>query len=160
MLIFMNVLYIVSRTSRWGFFNYLRVSINFLIGIGLALMPLIYLNPDYANAFEGTPWILPTLCLTFFFILIFNHLPHPPPWFFNRRKERTAREGSGLLSTHQRRSSADGEAFLAVPGTTASASLSSGRGHAQPIIAGYRSEPGQYQNLYVVYEPDATSPHS
>ena len=79
----LNTLFIVSRSKPLSPFNYVRKGINFLIGIGLCLVPLVTLNQEKAQVFTMTPWPLPTLVMTLFFILILNHLPHPPPVFFN-----------------------------------------------------------------------------
>jgi hypothetical protein len=84
-LILMNLLLIVSRTKRWTAWNYARVAINFLVGIGFCLVALIQLNDDQAAQFQGTPWVLPTILIAFFAILVLNHLPHPPPIFFKRK---------------------------------------------------------------------------
>ncbi|KAK4221408.1 hypothetical protein QBC38DRAFT_550029 [Podospora fimiseda] len=81
---FLNLLYILSRTRGWTPFNYVRKTINFLLGLGLCLLPLIGLNPEKAREFKETPWPLPTICLVFFFILVLNHLPQPPPLFFEK----------------------------------------------------------------------------
>ncbi|KAK3994422.1 hypothetical protein QBC44DRAFT_357302 [Cladorrhinum sp. PSN332] len=81
---FLNCLFILSRTRGWTPFNYVRKGINFILGLGLCLVPLVGLNPDKAREFNQTPWPLPTICLTFFFILVLNHLPHPPPLFFEK----------------------------------------------------------------------------
>ncbi|KAK4160524.1 hypothetical protein QBC43DRAFT_270471 [Cladorrhinum sp. PSN259] len=97
-LFFLNTLYILSRTRSRNrrtitAFNYLRKFINYLLGFGLCLVPLIGLDPEKAREFKQTPWPLPTICLVFFFILVLNHLPHPPPLFFekvgNERRAKT-----------------------------------------------------------------------
>ncbi|KAK0714478.1 hypothetical protein B0H67DRAFT_489085 [Lasiosphaeris hirsuta] len=91
-LILMNTLFIVSRTRGWTPFNYLRKAVNYAVGLGLCLVSLVSLNDEHAAAFEGTPWPLPTLCLTFFAVLILNHLPQPPPIFFRKRGTEEAPE--------------------------------------------------------------------
>jgi hypothetical protein len=87
-LILINFLLVISRTKRWTFFNAFRTSLNFIIGLALCLTTIITLNSDIVMRFRDTPWILPTICLTFFFILILNHLPHPPPYFFRKKSKR------------------------------------------------------------------------
>lgn len=84
-LVFMNILFIFSRTRQWSAFNYVRAGTNFLVGIALCLVALIILNSDHVQAFTNTPWLLPTICLTFFFILVLNHLPKKTPFFFSKR---------------------------------------------------------------------------
>ncbi len=75
----MNFLYIVSRMKRWTFFNIFRAVVNFLIGLGLALISLFNVvgDEDSGLRFQGSPWVLPTICLTYLAVLIFNHLPLP-----------------------------------------------------------------------------------
>ncbi|KAK3318081.1 hypothetical protein B0H66DRAFT_475599 [Apodospora peruviana] len=89
-LILLNILFIISRTRNWTPFNYVRKGINFLAGIGLCLISIVVRTPvteesDQSKMFAYTPWPLPTLLLVFFCILIINHLPHPPPFFFGSK---------------------------------------------------------------------------
>ena len=100
-LILMNLLFIISRMKRWTAFNIFRAVLIFLIGLGLALVSLISLNDHDASQFQSTPWILPTLCLTFFFILVVNHLPKPPPLFFRKRSKTSKPENIVLLGGPQ-----------------------------------------------------------
>ncbi len=89
-LILMNTLSIISQLKPWNPFNVFRAAVNYLLGLGLTLVSLVTINPDLANQFEITPWLLPTLCLTFFVVLALNHLPHPPPWLFEPRRHHPA----------------------------------------------------------------------
>ena len=100
-LMLMNLLFIISRMKRWSPFNIFRAVLNFLIGLGLALVSLIQLNDDDASQYQSTPWILPTLCLTFFVVLVINHLPKPPPLFFKRKIRSSKPEGTVLLGGPQ-----------------------------------------------------------
>lgn len=94
-LMLLNVLFIISRSRKWTPFNYVRKGINFLVGIGLCLVPLITTNPETMSTFTLTPWPLPTIVLTFFVILVINHLPHPPPMFFEGKAKPQEEEKSG-----------------------------------------------------------------
>ncbi|KAK0736463.1 hypothetical protein B0T21DRAFT_440848 [Apiosordaria backusii] len=85
-LIMLNILYITSRTRGWTPFNYVRKGLNFLVGIGLCLVTLMTLNHERVVQLWGTPWPLPILVITLFVILVLNHLPQPPPIFFNGAK--------------------------------------------------------------------------
>ncbi|KAB5536050.1 hypothetical protein GE09DRAFT_971537 [Coniochaeta sp. 2T2.1] len=87
-LILMTLLLIASRTKRWTAWNYTRAALNFLFGIGLCLLSLIQLNVEHADAFRSSPWVLPTLLLVFFTVLVINHLPRPPPAFFGKKKKK------------------------------------------------------------------------
>ncbi|KAK4182467.1 hypothetical protein QBC35DRAFT_169220 [Podospora australis] len=88
-LILMNTLFIISRTRGWTPFNYIRKGINYVVGIGLCLVALFARDSSNEKMFEyqATPWPLPTLCITFFAILVLNHLPQPPPLFFGKKKK-------------------------------------------------------------------------
>jgi hypothetical protein len=93
----MNSLFIISRLKKWTIFNYFRATANFLMGIGLCFIALITINREEIEEFKGSPWILPTISLVFFFVLVLNHLPKHPPLFF-RTKSSNSAETSGLLS--------------------------------------------------------------
>ncbi|KAK5653641.1 hypothetical protein OQA88_8671 [Cercophora sp. LCS_1] len=98
MLMLMNTLFILGHPQRWTPFNIARKTFNYLIGLGMCLVPLIGLrefDPEneesYVN-FESTPWPLPTILLTLFVVLIINHLPAPPPIFFSGGKKTAAKD--------------------------------------------------------------------
>jgi hypothetical protein len=93
----MNLLLIASRTKRWTPWNYARATLNFLFGIGFCLLPLIQLNDGQAWAFQSSPWVLPTLLVAFFTVLVLNHLPHPSPVIF---KQKHAAEHEGVTAGH------------------------------------------------------------
>ena len=92
MLILLNVLYAISRTESWRPWNITRFAVTTALGLGLCLTTLVSTNVDAATAFEISPWLLPTLCLTYFTVLVLNHLPHPPPLFFRKKEHATAVE--------------------------------------------------------------------
>lgn len=96
----MNLLLIASRTRRWTPWNYFRIVVNFLVGIGFCLVSLIQLDEDEAWAFQSSPMVLPTILIAFFCVLVLNHLPHPPPVLF---KKKNAKEeipaGDGWVSS-------------------------------------------------------------
>ncbi len=95
----MNFLFIASRMKRWTLFNVFRAAVNFLVGLGLALVALIIRSDDSLTNFQGSPWILPTICLTYLIVLVFNHLPLPSsalyrPWkWFGGRDPGVERSG-------------------------------------------------------------------
>jgi hypothetical protein len=98
LLILMNILYIISRMGkgRWGFWNYLKTAIVFLLGLGLALVALLGLNDDDAALYYSTPWIIPTMLLTYFVVLVISHIPHPPALIVGRNKmARSEEDGMG-----------------------------------------------------------------
>ncbi|KAH8881009.1 hypothetical protein GQ53DRAFT_520559 [Thozetella sp. PMI_491] len=101
-LLLMNLLYVVSRTKRFTPFNYFRTTLNTLFAVGLCLVSLVNNNDDRAEAYESSPWMLPTICLVFFIVLIVNHLPHPPPIFFRRREQHPVTQVSPLVEGRER----------------------------------------------------------
>lgn len=98
----MNVLFIVSRTKKFTPFNYVRTGLNMLLALGLCLVTLLGVNEAAMDTYDGTPWILPTICLTFFVVLIINHLPHPSR-FWARSRGRHNDEGTAFLGEHSRK---------------------------------------------------------
>ncbi|KAI1630729.1 hypothetical protein F4809DRAFT_647119 [Biscogniauxia mediterranea] len=92
-LILMTTLFLVTKTRRsfWTPFNYARAALFFLIGIGLALVDLLSTSAVRRQAFLHSPWLLPTLCLVFFLVLVLTHAPSRPPplsffFFFSLRR--------------------------------------------------------------------------
>jgi hypothetical protein len=89
----MNLLFVISRTERWRPWNIVRAIITFALGIGLALVALVSTNIVTAEAYELSPWLLPSICLVYFTVLVLNHLPHPPPLFFKRKSQGKPSQG-------------------------------------------------------------------
>ncbi|KAI1485423.1 hypothetical protein F5X96DRAFT_674662 [Biscogniauxia mediterranea] len=93
-LVLMTTLFLVTKTRRsfWTPFNYARAALFLLIGIGLALVDLLSTSAVRRTAFLHSPWLLPTLCLVFFLVLVLTHVrsprspPLPLPFFFPRRR--------------------------------------------------------------------------
>jgi hypothetical protein len=103
LLMLMNVLYIVSRMGkgRWGLWSYIKITLIFLFGLGLALIPLLVINPDTAANYYSTPWIIPTMLLTYFIVLVLSHVPHPPAMFVGRnRMARSSADEGGMPHMH------------------------------------------------------------
>ena len=104
----MNLLFIVSRTKKFTLFNYVRIGLNMLLALGLCLVTLLGLNENDMDAYNNTPWIMPTICLTFFIVLVVNHLPHPSRFSFFRSRGRHSDEGTAFLGEHSRKRSDEG----------------------------------------------------
>ncbi len=108
-LFLMNLLFVVSRTKKFTPFNYVRTGLNVLLALGLCLVTLLGVNETAMDNYNGTPWILPTICLTFFVVLIINHLPHPSR-FWARSRGRHNDEGTAFLGEHSRKRSDEASA--------------------------------------------------
>lgn len=74
-LVLMTALFSLGRIKHWNLFNLIRVSITILIAIGLALISLVFYNEEDASEYGYSPWMLPTFCLAFFFLLIMYSVP-------------------------------------------------------------------------------------
>jgi hypothetical protein len=84
----LNILFIVSKTTRWTPSNYVRIVVNFGIGIGLAVLAETFTDVNSTISLNSTPWPLPLICLAYFFVLVFNSLPKGIPFFFNKKNKR------------------------------------------------------------------------
>jgi hypothetical protein len=67
----------LSKQKGWTPFNMLRTAFCLLSAVGLSLTSLVILNPDKADSFAGSSWMLPTITIAYFAVLIVTHLPHP-----------------------------------------------------------------------------------
>ncbi|KAI1073768.1 hypothetical protein F5B20DRAFT_494965 [Whalleya microplaca] len=94
-LILMTLMHMIVTKRRWTPLNCVRTGLFLLIGAGLALVCLVSLNFRKQWAYLDSPWLLPTLCIVFFVVLVLTHLPHSPPLFFRRRAPRKGLGGNG-----------------------------------------------------------------
>jgi hypothetical protein len=88
----MNLLLIASRTKRWAPWNYARIALNFLFGLCFCLVSLIQFSEANSWALQNSPWVLPTILIALFTVLVVNHLPHRAPFFFQRGRKQPLRE--------------------------------------------------------------------
>ncbi|KAI1855823.1 hypothetical protein JX265_012086 [Neoarthrinium moseri] len=94
-LMLMTIMFALTRRRRssggWSTFVMFRTALFFLMGLGLSLVSLLARSSTHGLTYLLTPWLLPTICIVFFVVLLLTHLPHPPPLFFAAR----ARGGGG-----------------------------------------------------------------
>ncbi|KAL7627936.1 hypothetical protein AAE478_002131 [Parahypoxylon ruwenzoriense] len=83
-LLFMTIMHIISKRRGWSPFNIFRTAVCISISIVLALLTVIASNEDAVlyntknyTAFVGNPWMLPTITISYFAVLVLTHLPHP-----------------------------------------------------------------------------------
>ncbi|KAH7024376.1 uncharacterized protein B0I36DRAFT_161900 [Microdochium trichocladiopsis] len=80
-LITMTLLYILIKrkptSHRNAVYFYVRTAVFFLLGIGLSLVTLVSLDDNKTSNFLFTPWMLPTLCFVFLFVIILTHVESP-----------------------------------------------------------------------------------
>lgn len=77
MLLILTIMHIISKQRGWTPFNLFRTAICIALALGLALTTLVATNEDAINTFMGSPWMLPTITLSYFAALVLTHLPHP-----------------------------------------------------------------------------------
>ena len=77
MLLFLTIMHIISKRRGWSPFNVFRTGVCIALSIGLSLITIVATNQDAVNSFMGSPWMLPTITLSYFTALVLTHLPHP-----------------------------------------------------------------------------------
>ncbi|ETS82839.1 hypothetical protein PFICI_04715 [Pestalotiopsis fici W106-1] len=87
-LMLMTFMYTVGRKQPWTPFIIARTTLFGLMGLGLALVELISKNEERSLNYLLTPWLLPTICIVFFVVLLLTHFPYPLPQLFRRRGSR------------------------------------------------------------------------
>ncbi|KAK8138327.1 hypothetical protein PG984_001707 [Apiospora sp. TS-2023a] len=76
-LLFLTIMHIISKQRGWTPFNLFRTAICIALALGLALTTLVATNEVAVDTFMGSPWMLPTITLSYFTALVLTHLPHP-----------------------------------------------------------------------------------
>ncbi|KAI0128964.1 hypothetical protein BJ170DRAFT_355338 [Xylariales sp. AK1849] len=77
-LLYLTFMHVLSKRKGWTPFNIFRTAICIALSLGLALTALLTLNENYVETFMGSPWMLPTITISYFVVLILTHVPHPP----------------------------------------------------------------------------------
>ncbi|KAI0436803.1 hypothetical protein F4803DRAFT_556628 [Xylaria telfairii] len=76
-LLLMTILFIIGRPRRsWSVSVAIRMALFVVISIGLSLVALVSRNDE--NPYLNSPWLLPTLALVYFLVLILTHFPRRP----------------------------------------------------------------------------------
>ncbi|KAI2620637.1 hypothetical protein GGS26DRAFT_570434 [Hypomontagnella submonticulosa] len=82
-LLFLTIMHVISKRKGWSPFNIFRTAICICISVILALLTIIAANKDAVlrqearTAFFASPWMLPTIAISYFLVLVMTHLPHP-----------------------------------------------------------------------------------
>ncbi|KAI0132380.1 hypothetical protein BJ170DRAFT_246355 [Xylariales sp. AK1849] len=87
-LMLMTIMFVLTKKHGWTLFIIFRTALFFIMGLGLALIVLLASNEQYGLNYLLTPWLLPTICIVFFVVILLSHLPHPPPLFFKGKAKR------------------------------------------------------------------------
>lgn len=94
MMLMVIIFAVAKRYRSWTPYVVFRTVLFLLIGLGLALVELIMRNGTEADNYLSSPWLLPTICIVFFIVLVITHLPHPPPLFNRWRGGRSSKSHS------------------------------------------------------------------
>ncbi|KAI1879576.1 hypothetical protein JX265_002530 [Neoarthrinium moseri] len=103
-LLFLIVMHSISKRKGWTPFNIVRTAVCLALALGLSLTPTISLNEAYVGTFMDSPWMLPTITLCYFVVLILSHVPHPPTFGLGKFKRGTYSEvekAKGLRESHR-----------------------------------------------------------
>ena len=95
----MTTFFVLANKGKWTKLNIGRVVLDYLVGIALALTALNVTTPEDREFFSLSPWVLPTLCLAFFAVLVINHSRHRPSWLIRRQEVSPADRNGGLDPT-------------------------------------------------------------
>lgn len=103
-LLLMTILFIIGRPRRsWSVSVAIRMALFGLIGLGLSLVALV--SRDDESPYLHSPWLLPTLALVYFLVLILTHFPRRPTaatFAFWRRARARAHKAAKEWDTNSR----------------------------------------------------------
>ncbi|KAI2621185.1 hypothetical protein GGR54DRAFT_600513 [Hypoxylon sp. NC1633] len=105
-LLFLTIMHVISKRRGWSPFNIFRTAVCISLSIFLALLTLIAANQDAViseenyTSFVGSSWMLPTIVLTYFIVLIMTHLPHPGGFCLGHFRKGTYKEVNEARETH------------------------------------------------------------
>ncbi|KID82654.1 Low temperature requirement A [Metarhizium guizhouense ARSEF 977] len=94
-LAFMTLLTIVSRLTPWKPWPVVRAIVYFLLAVGLALVTAVQVDDVTLDKYLFSPWLLPTICLVWFVVLLLTHTHSVPPLFFPRSATFAVRRKKG-----------------------------------------------------------------
>ncbi|KAI0597805.1 hypothetical protein F4775DRAFT_602005 [Biscogniauxia sp. FL1348] len=110
-LLFLTIMHIISKRRGWSPFNIFRTAICMVISICLALLSALASDQDAiwngqgATPFIGSSWMLPTITISYFGVLLITHLPHPSNFSVSPGKYREieeARDAKKYNSSHKK----------------------------------------------------------
>ncbi|KAI1460386.1 hypothetical protein F4805DRAFT_417368 [Annulohypoxylon moriforme] len=108
-LLFLTIMHVISKRKGWSPFNIFRTAICISISIILALLTIIAANQEAVlenasnTAFVGSRWMLPTITISYFIVLVLTHLPHPSGFcmgHFRKRNYDEVEEAKGARGNH------------------------------------------------------------
>ncbi|KAH7305207.1 bacterial low temperature requirement A protein-domain-containing protein [Stachybotrys elegans] len=72
------LMHLLSKQRGWSWFNIIRTTMVFAIGLALGLVALTATNPTLVMEYLLTAWQVPVVTGCYLFVLLLTHLPHPP----------------------------------------------------------------------------------
>ncbi|KAI9158282.1 hypothetical protein HJFPF1_06274 [Paramyrothecium foliicola] len=78
-LAFMTILSAITRKTRWKTWPIIRTTINLLLSIGIGLVALLDYDVEKRDSYLASPWLLPTICITQFVMLMLTHVRSDGP---------------------------------------------------------------------------------
>ncbi|KAI0388099.1 hypothetical protein F5Y04DRAFT_286994 [Hypomontagnella monticulosa] len=97
-LLFLTIMHVISKRKGWSPFNIFRTAICICLSIVLALLTIVaadkqaVLKQDPHTAFFGSSWMLPTIAISYFIVLVMTHLPHPSGFCLGNFRRGTYKE--------------------------------------------------------------------
>lgn len=77
-LFLMVVLSIISHIRPWRPWPLARTIINILLALGMGLVATLYYSDDHLLIYLYSPWLLPTICIVWFTVLVLTHIHNAP----------------------------------------------------------------------------------
>ncbi|KAI1776616.1 hypothetical protein F4818DRAFT_354516 [Hypoxylon cercidicola] len=145
-LLMMTIMHVISKRKGWTPFNIFRTVICIAVSIVLALLTIIASNEDavfrdeHYTSFIGSVWMLPTITLCYFGVLILTHIPHPSGWCMGHLKRGTYKEVEAPRDTresHVLTGMAKGNHHIADYEDRRTGYTSANNGVQSPPLAGY-----------------------
>ncbi|KAI1503799.1 hypothetical protein F5X99DRAFT_374463 [Biscogniauxia marginata] len=105
-LLFLTIMHIISKRNGWSPFNIFRTAICIVISICLAVLSALasdqeaIWNGQGATSFIGSSWMLPTIAICYFVVLLITHLPHPSNFAGGHGKYSEIEEAKDVKENH------------------------------------------------------------
>ena len=116
-LLIMTVFTILSQVHPWTPWHIIRTVFFILLGIGTGLVSILYYHTNEVNSLLLGPWVLPTLTLVWFTVLVLTHINNLPRIKFPKRAAKHSRQPAKQRSSERAstRAESDLESGLPIP---------------------------------------------
>ena len=90
------IMHTLAKRKGWTRFNVARTVVCALVALGLSLTCIVAASPRRRDNFMGSAWMLPTITLSYLFVLILTHVRHPRRrWALGRYTDSVLGPGGG-----------------------------------------------------------------